>query len=366
MTGRLDIMRPAPGGLARDPDQAGPAADAANPGTVHAEPEPPGAIFSVRSSHLYLSSAFRDAPGNAHRGEVQTVLRTLRWDPIEGQVVALHAGAVNGPGDTSTSDGWDRELASAQRRLGLGPEVSRWLARSGRDANSGAGGEGLSTGLWLMELCSCFAGGAEPDEATRAGLNALKAYKAAGGMGIYWGSERFYWRRGYHLVRPGPIRVSENSTPEGDWHAEGGQYNDIVPASWQGPWRRRAAAPQVFAPRAPLAREAPGEGENARPADSFDPHAGYRFEDLEEIEVDLAPRLGGPSQGPGSRLRFRPFVLRFGRLVSWPPNWLQSGEATRPEADLGRPVERARLSAWYAFSRSALTMTWRVSPALDG
>ena len=308
---------------------------------------PAESLYRVRSSHLYMANRFKEGPGTAYRGEVQKVLQTLRWDPIDGSLVAIASG------DRAGSDASNGVGAAVVGRFGLGPEVVTWLRERGlgQDLRRGAG-----PGLSLLELCSCIALGPRPSDGVRA---ALDARRTRGDPRVYAGSARFFWRKSYHLALPDGIGLGGHLDPADGWHAEGGQYEAGAPMFGGPVWRRRARRPAAGGTGR---RDA--ETENARPADSFDPRPAYRFGGLDEATADrLGPEL--PHPGAAQEIRFEPFVLRVGDLDPWPPNPL-----LRAPAEAGRPRlrdnrDRSGLAAWYRPCPGIVTMRWLVSPRLE-
>lgn len=313
--------------------------------------EPIEAYYRVQSGHLYMANTFKDGSGKAYRGEVQKVLQTLRWDPIDGKLYAL--ASDDQPGAETSADGG----APAAGRFGLGPEVANWLRERGLDQDLR---DRSSPGLFLLELCSCITLDPKSGDGARP---ALDAQRARGKPKVYAASARFLWRRSYHLALPAAIGLGRDSDPADRWHAEGGQYEASAPV-FDGPvWRRRPRQPAAAGRFVPTASRKAGS-ENTRPADSFDPRPAYLFDGLEAETADrLHPEIPAPGTGQGAR--FQPFVLRVGALASWPPNPL-----LRASVDAGRPglsdnPEQNGLGAWYRPCPGSLTMSWQVSPRLD-
>lgn len=312
---------------------------------------PVEALYRVRSGHLYMANTFKDGPGKAFRGEIQQILLTLRWDPVDGRLFALASGEQR---DSATSAG---DGAAAAGRFGLGPEVANWL----REHGLGQDLQDLSnSSLSLLELCSCIALDPSSGEGARAVLRTLEDRRTCGELAVYAGSARFFWRKTYHLALPAAIGVGGGSDPVGGWHPEGGQYEAGAPM-FDGPvWRRRPRRPGSAKAFIPEAGGHQAGAENMRPADSFDPRPAHQFHGL-EAEMAGLPDLAAP--GAGGAIRFQPFLLRVGGFAPWPPNPLLRAEAGRP----GRPMhaEQSGLAAWYRPCPGRLTMSWLVSPRLD-
>ena len=316
---------------------------------------PVEALYRVRSGHLFMANTFKDGPGKAFRGEIQKVLLTLRWDPIDGRLFALASGEQRDSA-TAASDG-----AAADGRFGLGPEVANWL----RERALGQDLQDLSNpGLSLLELCSCIAVDPSSGEGARAALRTLEDGRARGELAVYAGSARFFWRKTYHLALLAAISVGGGSDPVGGWHPEGGQY-EAAGLMFDGPvWRRRPRQPAFAEAFTPGAGSRQANAENMRPADSFDPRPAYLFDGLEAETAGLLD-LEIPVPGAGQAIRFQPFLLRVGGLAPWPPNPLlrDAAGAGRP-GRLGHP-ELSGLAAWYRPCPGNLTMRWLVSPRLD-
>jgi N,N-dimethylformamidase len=75
-------------------------------------------------------------------------------------------------------------------------------------------------------------------------LDALQAYRDAGGRLVYLGGNGFYWKIALDPVREGIIEVRRAEGGIRAWAAEPGEYYQQFDGQYGGLWRRNARPPQ--------------------------------------------------------------------------------------------------------------------------
>lgn len=298
--------------------------------------------YRIGSSQLLQAHSVLGSVGPV-RGAIQSVLQTLRWDPMEGHRLALRADPKGRLPSTLTGG----RLAGAEGGatelwpLIADTAVADWLAGQAPGAPAGW----LGPSPYLLEVSACVAPGMGPEAETQAALEALRAYKAAGGRAVHAAGPNFFWRRSYHLALVSGVEAESTARLEA-WHAEGGQYLRVDGTEGQVPWRRRAR---------------PGAWrveDNQRPVESFDPDANY-------LLAGLTATLGS-AETPGDALptvNFHPFVSRIAPLRLWPRHCFDPA-AWPLTLDLALNPGTTHLAAWYVPRRYAGCLTWQVSPTL--
>jgi N,N-dimethylformamidase len=89
--------------------------------------------------------------------------------------------------------------------------------------------------------------GTHPEYHTRQTLEALLAYRHAGGKLMYLGGNGFYWKIGRDALHPHLIEVRRAEGGMRVWASQPGEYYHQLDGEYGGLWRRNGIAPQAVA-----------------------------------------------------------------------------------------------------------------------
>ncbi len=89
--------------------------------------------------------------------------------------------------------------------------------------------------------------GTHPEYHTRRTLEALIAYREAGGRLMYLGGNGFYWKIGRNPDQPHMIEIRRAEGGMRVWASEAGEYYNQLDGEYGGLWRRNGIAPQKVA-----------------------------------------------------------------------------------------------------------------------
>lgn len=134
--------------------------------------------------------------------------------------------------------------ASGLRHYPADTHLYTWLEDQGYDFDIITDFELHHEGLDLLKDYTVVMSGSHPEYHTREMLDALEAYRDAGGRLMYLGGNGFYWKIALDPERDGVVEIRRGEGGIRAWAAEPGEYYNQFDGEYGGLWRRNGRPPQ--------------------------------------------------------------------------------------------------------------------------
>lgn len=121
-----------------------------------------------------------------------------------------------------------------------------WLHAMGIDYDLITDRELHDEGVAAIDGYSAVTTGTHPEYHTSETLDALQAYRDAGGHLLYLGGNGFYWRIAIHPEADDMLEIRRAEDGIRAWAAEPGEYYNAFDGTYGGLWRRNGRAPQAL------------------------------------------------------------------------------------------------------------------------
>jgi len=133
---------------------------------------------------------------------------------------------------------------SGQRHYPADTHLTAWLEAKAIPYDIITDWELHHEGLDILKGYQAVVTGTHPEYHTREMLDALAAYKEAGGRFMYLGGNGFYWKIALNPAKPGQIEIRRGEGGIRAWAAEPGEYYNQYDGEYGGLWRRNGRPPQ--------------------------------------------------------------------------------------------------------------------------
>jgi len=219
---------------------------------------------------------------------------------------------------------------SGLRHFPADSHLTDWLRAMGHDYDVITDEDLDDQGLDALRPYDVVMTGSHPEYHTRRMIEALIAYREAGGYLMYLGANGFYWKVARPAAAPHMLEIRRAEGGIRAWASEPGEYYHQLDGAYGGMWRRNGIAPQVTG-GVGFAVQGGFEGVGyRRTPESRDPDVAWLFEGVDGetygnhglsgggaagFELDqVVPELGSPqymkivgvSEGHGPSFRTVP------------------------------------------------------------
>ena len=134
--------------------------------------------------------------------------------------------------------------ASGLRHFPADSHLNAWLENKGHDYDIITDWELHHEGVDLLKQYRVVLTGSHPEYHTREMIDALEAYRDAGGRFCYLGGNGFYWKIALSPEKDGVIEIRRGEGGIRAWAAEPGEYYNQFDGEYGGLWRRNGRPPQ--------------------------------------------------------------------------------------------------------------------------
>jgi len=200
---------------------------------------------------------------------------------------------------------------SGLRHFPADSHLTNWLLEKGYDYDVITDEDLDDQGVEALQHYDVVLTGSHPEYHTRRMIEALIAYREAGGYLMYLGANGFYWKIARPTSAPHMLEIRRAEGGIRAWASEPGEYYHQLDGGYGGMWRRNGIAPQATA-GVGFAVQGGFEGVGyRRTPESYEPDVSWLFEGVSDetfgdfglsgggaagFELDqVVPELGSPS-----------------------------------------------------------------------
>lgn len=186
---------------------------------------------------------------------------------------------------------------SGLRHFPADSHLTQWLREQGHDYDVITDEDLDDQGLAALRPYDVIMTGTHPEYHTRRMIEALIAYREAGGYLMYLGANGFYWKiaRPAHAPHLLEIRRAEGGIRA--WASEPGEYYNQLDGEYGGMWRRNGIAPQATG-GVGFAVQGGYEGVGyRRTAESYEPDVAWLFDGVAGETLGDYGCFGGGAAG---------------------------------------------------------------------
>jgi N,N-dimethylformamidase len=186
---------------------------------------------------------------------------------------------------------------SGLRHFPADSHLTDWLREKGYDYDVITDEDLDDQGIDALKPYDVVLTGSHPEYHTRRMIEALIAYREAGGYLMYLGANGFYWKIARPASAPHMLEIRRAEGGIRAWASEPGEYYHQLDGGYGGMWRRNGIAPQVtggvgFAVQGAFE----GVGYHRTP-ESHDPDVAWLFKGIETESFGDYGLSGGGAAG---------------------------------------------------------------------
>ena len=139
------------------------------------------------------------------------------------------------------------EHGSGLRHFSADSHLTNWLREKGFEFDVVTDEDLDERGVDALKHYDVVLTGSHPEYHTRRMLEALLAYRSAGGSLMYLGGNGFYWKIGRAVSAPHLLEIRRAEAGMRVWESQPGEYYNQLDGEYGGMWRRNGLPPQKVA-----------------------------------------------------------------------------------------------------------------------
>ena len=139
------------------------------------------------------------------------------------------------------------EHGSGLRHFSADSHLTNWLREKGFEFDVVTDEDLDARGVDALKYYDVVLTGSHPEYCTRRMLDALLAYRSAGGSLMYLGGNGFYWKIGRAATVPHLLEIRRAEAGMRVWESQPGEYYNQLDGEYGGMWRRNGLPPQRVA-----------------------------------------------------------------------------------------------------------------------
>ncbi|MFL9856387.1 N,N-dimethylformamidase beta subunit family domain-containing protein [Paraburkholderia madseniana] len=139
------------------------------------------------------------------------------------------------------------EHGSGLRHFSADSHLTNWLREKGFEFDVVTDEDLDERGVDALKHYDVVLTGSHPEYHTRRMLDALLAYRSAGGSLMYLGGNGFYWKIGRAASAPHLLEIRRAEAGMRVWESQPGEYYNQLDGEYGGMWRRNGLPPQKVA-----------------------------------------------------------------------------------------------------------------------
>jgi N,N-dimethylformamidase len=139
------------------------------------------------------------------------------------------------------------ERGSGLRHFSADSHLTNWLKEKGFEFDVVTDEDLDDRGVDALRHYDVVLTGSHPEYHTRRMLDALLAYRSAGGSLMYLGGNGFYWKIGRAASAPHLLEIRRAEAGMRVWESQPGEYYNQLDGEYGGMWRRNGLPPQKVA-----------------------------------------------------------------------------------------------------------------------